>query len=332
MSDWPLVTINILSYNKRDYVDETLTKLKTALDYPPESLELMVVDNASTDGTVEMLAERHPEVRVIETGANLGAPALNWGFERGRGDYFLVLDDDCYIEGSALKDAIGAAREHDADLISFAVISGVDPTYRFDRDYRTGLLGFWGCAFIVSRRLIEREGGYDPDLFIWGNEAELTMRVLDAGMRHVYLPSVVAVHMKGRPDDVQPTMSRLMNLRHFTHAVVKLFPVRDAVPVLAVLLFRTLAGGIARGELGGSLAGFARGARTGWRARRPIRREVAGLYRRNFPEFAHPALFEPRVRRLREPAAAGSDYNALRRRYWARRPDLYPDDFATLSV
>ncbi|HEX8104365.1 MAG TPA: glycosyltransferase [Solirubrobacteraceae bacterium] len=331
-TDTPEVSVLILAYQRRDEVDNTLTKLRDALEHPQRGIEIIVCDNASTDGTAEMVAERHPGVRVIRSPENIGAPALNLGFAQGRGDWFLILDDDCYIEGDALVRALAAGREHDADLISFAVVSGKDRGYRFDRDYQLGLLGFWGCAFLISRRAYEQVGGYDPEIFIWGNEPELTLRTLNAGFRHLYFPSVVAIHMKAPPDPGQPTMSRTMNLRHFTHTATKHFPARQLVPALSSLIARGMLGGLARGEVRESAVALREGVCSGLRHRAPARPEIAALYQRNFAEFVSPTRFTGGVRGLLRRGDREAEHEALRRAFWAERPALYPDAEASLRV
>src|SRR3954451_13295931 len=93
----PRVTLAILAYNRRDAVCDTLRKMLEDLDYPGE-LEPIVVDNASTDGTHELIAKEFPDVDVIRTERNLGASAWNRALAAGTGDWFLILDDDCYLE------------------------------------------------------------------------------------------------------------------------------------------------------------------------------------------------------------------------------------------
>ena len=332
-SAWPVVSVCMLAYNRREMVDLTLTKLRDELDYPADRLEIIVVDNASEDGTAEMVRERHPQAKVIETGKNLGAPALNHGFEAASGDYYLILDDDCYIEGDALKRAITEARDQDADLVSFAVISGEDPSFRFDLFFRTGLIGFWGCAFIVSKRAVDRVGGYDPDMFIWVNEAEFTLRLLDAGMRHVYMPSVVAVHMKGPPPEIQSTFSRLMILRHMIHLAVKHLRPWDLVGALLSLGGRVVLVSAARGELKEGLDAAREGVRTGLRARKPARPSVSALYRHNMLELTNPLALLGRPRS--DPGKSLFVLSQARlERFLAERPGLYParDQPASLQL
>jgi len=82
----------------------------------------MVVDNAPTDGTTDMLRRRFPTVQVIRNPDNAGVSAGNVGMATARGAWRMTLDDDCYIEGQALKVAVRRAEEHDADIVSFVAI------------------------------------------------------------------------------------------------------------------------------------------------------------------------------------------------------------------
>lgn len=87
----PRVSVVSLAYNRRENVRELLTALRRQT-YP--AVEVILVDNASPDGTAEMVRQQFPEVRLIEAGDNLGMVAYNLGFEAARGDYILVMDDD----------------------------------------------------------------------------------------------------------------------------------------------------------------------------------------------------------------------------------------------
>ena len=89
--DWPMVSVSILSFNRREELRTTLSKILNELDYPEKKLEIMVCDNASTDGTPAMLKTEFPSVNHIRMPENIGTPAWNSGFRRGRGKYFLLL-------------------------------------------------------------------------------------------------------------------------------------------------------------------------------------------------------------------------------------------------
>ena len=336
MAEWPLVTVAVLAYNRREPLDITLTKIAEELDYPADRLETIVVDNASTDGTGAMLAERHPSVRVITNERNVGVSGWNPAFAAGRGDYFLALDDDCYITGSGLKQAIRRAQEEDADLVSFGVASSFDPGFRFDLEYQVGLLSFWGCAALMSRRAIDELGGYDPDIFLWTNEAEFTLRLLDRGLRHLYLPEIVAVHMKEPFDGSgQNRFARETNLRHTAYVATKHLGGWDAVVVLGRMLRRAVAGGVRTRDAHTSAAALAAGAVRGLRRRSPVRPQVSRLYRENYIEYKDPQLLArlPELWALRaDPEASKARFVEHQRAYCEARPALFPHESRSLRV
>jgi GT2 family glycosyltransferase len=312
----PSVSVAVLAYNRREALATTLETVLGRLDAPEGGLEVIVVDNASTDGTAGMVRERFPEVRLIETPANEGIAGWNRAFAAARGDWVLVLDDDCWLAGDGLVRALAAARRHDADLVSFHVASSEDER-GFTDAYPTGLLTFWGCAALVRRQVLEELGGFDGRLFIWAHELEFTMRLLDRGYRHLHAPDITAVHMKGLPQ-VTPANHR-RNLRNWGYIAAKLLRGPDAAAALASLAVRTFveAAGVDRAHLGGFPAVLA-GARDGLRVRRPVRRRVSRLYRRNYVEFTSQVRLGARAATARRGAPPP------RERFWRERPRLYP--------
>lgn len=333
----PLVTAVFLAHNRREALRESLRRMRDDSGYPPDRLELIVVDNASDDGTVDMVRYEYPAVTVVETGANLGAPGWNAGFRIARGDYVLILDDDAYLPPGALETAVREAREQDAGLVSFTVVSSHDETYRFNGEYRTGLLSYWGCAALVSRAALEELGGYDPNIFIWGNELEFTMRLLDRGFAHLYLPDVEAVHMKEPEAPVREARKVRHNCRHWGYVAGKLMRPYDAVLTVVSLASWTLVEAAAGDRT--SLAGFRPvfgGFASGLRNRHPVRAEVSRTYRRNFHSFGRP------WRNLRSPAERwrawrGAQAAEVQRQrphaaYFDERPRFYPEGRASLRL
>jgi glycosyltransferase involved in cell wall biosynthesis len=323
----PLVTAAILSYNRRDQLAVTLETLRERLDWPADRLEILVVDNASDDGTPEMVRERFPDVALIESGGNLGIAGWNLAFEAANGEWLLVLDDDCHISGDALRRAVAAAREHDAQMVSFDVDSEV-PGVAFSDAYRTGLLSFWGCAVLLDREVARELRGFDADLFIWCHEVEFTMRFLDAGYRHLVMPEVRAQHMKPVPP-VRVTPHR-RNMRNWGYVAAKLLQPRDALLALGSLVVRAgietmVAPGFAAGALE-AVAGF----RAGLRARKPVRPAVSRLYRRDFLEFTSQFRL---IARLRHYLPRGGERPPnYREQFWQARERLYPSRSAALRV
>lgn len=345
--DWPTVTIVFLVHDRRDALRTSLRQMLTESDYDRELVDVVVVDNASEDGSAEMVAEEFPEVRLIRRETNSGVSGFNDGFAVATGDYVLALDDDCYLPPDGLRRAVAAARERGAQLVSFGVRSSEDPEFRFDLEYRTGLLTFWGCAVLIDRAVLDALGGYDPEIFVWANELELMIRFYDAGHRHLHLPEIVAVHMK--PVLVPAAQyfrswTYEMNSRHFAYIAGKLFKPLDAVLALLGLLAwipkeAVLEAPVAVRALPHMLRGFAHGLRH----RSPVRRtEVSRTYRRDLHTYAPPwqssrppwvlvrRLPGEIVRRALRGERPEPDPRSIGR-YLAERERLYPNAAATLE-
>ncbi len=334
--EWPLVTVNILAFNRREELRRTLETVLGDLEYPAHRLDIVVVDNASDDGTADMVRERFPSVDLVVNPENVGVAGWNAGFARGRGELFLVLDDDCYIRGDALKRAVLGAREARADLVSFSVRSDVDATYYFNEDYHCGLLAFWGCAALISRRGVELTGGFDPNIFIWAHEAEFVARLLDGGLRHLYLPEVTAVHLKAPAQGPGSVYSMRLNTRNFAYIAGRLLRRRHALQAAANLLLRGVLIAIRRPAAARALPDVAEGLWAGLRHRQPVRAQVSAAYRENFIEFVNPLQFArgPREiwRRRGDHAAGSADLNRRRRRFWSEHERFYPPRAATLEL
>jgi GT2 family glycosyltransferase len=328
----PSVSIVFLVYNRREELRESLQRMLSDSDYDRERVDVIVVDNASTDGSRAMVAEEFPEVQLIVREENAGVSGWNDGFSAARGAYVLALDDDCYLPPGGLTQAMAAAEDTDADLVSFAVTRPDDPDYRFNEGYRTGLLSFWGCAVLMRRSVLERLHGYDPDIFVWANELEFMLRFFDAGFRHLHLPEVVAVHMKdvtGHWTDFFSSRSYRVNARHFTYIAAKLLRPRDAVEALIARLAVHLRDAVrfdraALKAVPHCLRGFVHGLRR----RDPVANvELSHVYRRNFESFASPWwLSRPVGELVRRTHGPGR-----RAEYFADRSRYYPSAAATLQ-
>src|SRR5262245_10868140 len=109
VSDRPTIAVITVSYNVRDELDACLRSL--AADRPPLSTAVTGVDNGSTDGTLEMLRARWPDVQLIAAGTNLGfGPANNLGVRRTPGEFVLLLNPDTIVAAGAIGTLVDALR------------------------------------------------------------------------------------------------------------------------------------------------------------------------------------------------------------------------------
>jgi len=330
----PTVTIVVLAYNRREDLRHSLKTMLETLDYDRDRLDFIVVDNASVDGTAEMVRSEFPVVRLIVRPVNNGVSGWNDGFAVATGDYVLALDDDCQLPGDRLRRAVTECVREQADLVSFGVTSSKQEGHRFDLDeYITGLLAYWGCAVLVKRSALDILGGYDPEIFVWGNELEFMMRFLDRGFRHLHLSDVVAVHAKrsgkwSGPPAPFPARPYLANKRNFGYIAAKLLGPRDAAETLLALITdsvidsRRLDPVCIKGTID-ALRGF----RHGLAHRNPVRPHVSRTYRRNFETFASPWRLSRAPSKMVRDAVFRRGLSPDRRHEWrASRPRFYPPE------
>lgn len=187
----PLVSVNILTYNRKSELRNTLNKVYEQ-DY--KNIEVIVVDNASSDGTEEMLKNEFPQVAVIRLDKNIGAPGYNYGFERASGEYILILDDDSYpLEGAIKKGLETISEDEKTGIIAFNVFNTrykVTETKSFEKFP----FSFIGCGALIKKSLLDTIGYYSKDYFLYHNELDLSARAYNAGFNIVYLKEAAVIH------------------------------------------------------------------------------------------------------------------------------------------
>ncbi len=188
----------------------------------PERPGIVVVDNASTDGTPGAVRERFPEVEVVSLTENVGAAGRNVGVERVDTPYVAFADDDSWWARDALSRAADLFDSHPGlALIAGRVLVGPqekeDPINAemehgplADRPDLPGppVLGFLACAAIVRRWAYLEAGGFDPRLLLGGEEAFLAADLAAKGWGLAYVRDVVAHH---HPSTVRDRRSRRRN-------------------------------------------------------------------------------------------------------------------------
>ena len=195
----PLVSVCILSYNRKSDLAHTLELLQRD---PYGRLELLVADNASVDGTPELVREAFPDVRLFTHPQNIGIDALNTAFMAARGEYILVLDDDSWPEPGAIERAV--ARFEEKPSLGLVTCDIVEPKgqKRWDMAYLPLHPGdgpqpwycFVGCGFLVRTVLLHEMGGYPEDFFLYANEAPVAAEVFLRGYDIEFLPDVRVFH------------------------------------------------------------------------------------------------------------------------------------------
>lgn len=276
----PTVTIIVLNYNGLRHLEECFASL-TGLDYPADRLELMLVDNASADGSVAFVQERFPGVRVVETGGNLGfAGGNNRGAEAATGEYIVFLNNDMRVDAGFVHGLLEAVQSDPEAVCAGAKILNWDGT-RFDFTGSTGdfaahayqlglgqpyrpqlhneivpLLYACGGAMLIQRAVFLEAGGFDEDYFMYYEDLDLGWRLWLLGHKVLFAPKAVATHKHHGSISRVPDAERWLAFfqkRNSLFTILKNYDDSHLGPVMATVLAATVDGvvndSIAAGEL-----------------------------------------------------------------------------------
>ena len=251
MSVGPLVSVVLLCWNRRDDVHEVLGRIRE-LSYAQR--EVIVVDNASGDGTAEMVEIDFPEVRLLRMSDNLGIAGYNAGFAAARGEYLVVLDDDSFPAPDALARMVEAFESDSAlGVVAFDVRNATTygkPATSGRQAERPGApryqMSFNGAGFGIRRELFQRIGWYPAEFFLYWNEQDTAFRVLAAGYRIETFPGIVAYH-KFSPRNRASERAPFYYTRNAFWMVWKNYPLDLALITSWRLLFRCLFHGFEQG-------------------------------------------------------------------------------------
>lgn len=231
----PDVTVVVASRNRRDDLLVTL---------PLHEAPVVLVDNASTDDTVEVVRARHPEVTVLPLDRNLGARARTLGAAAAGTPFVAFADDDSWWAPGDLARAVKIMREHPRLAVLNARIL-VGPEERLDpvctemaRSPLPGddlpgpaLLGFVACAALVRTEAFQHAGGFDPVVRFPGEEERLALDLATAGWRMAYVDEVT-VHHHPSPRRDAPTRRQAGIWRSRLLTAVMRLPAGDVARVL----------------------------------------------------------------------------------------------------
>ncbi|NRQ40201.1 glycosyltransferase [Nonomuraea sp. NN258] len=176
---------------------------------------VIVVDNGSTDGTPWFVRRHFPDVRLVEAGENLGAPARNLGVELAETPYVAFADDDSWWAPGALDRATDVMDAYPRlAVLAARVLVGpderLDPTCERMRRSPLGVdddlpgpnvLGFLACGAVVRRQAFLEAGGFDDVIFFFGEEERLAMDLAARRWGLSYVDDVVAHHHPSPPGD-----------------------------------------------------------------------------------------------------------------------------------
>jgi GT2 family glycosyltransferase len=267
------LTVVIVNYNVKYYVEQCLMSLQRAL--ADVDAEVYVVDNHSQDGSVEYLSERFPSVNIIRSQHNLGfARANNLAIRQSESEYVLLINPDTFVGEQVVTQAIRFMDDHEkagglaawmlktdgssanesrrglpTPLVSFYKIFGFCSRFPKSKVFGKYYMGYlpWdkpaqievvsGAFFFARRKVLDEVGLLDEDFFMYGEDIDLSYRILKGGYENWYLP-IKILHYKG--ESTQKSSFRYVHVfydamliffrKHYSHLSLLIsIPVKTAV-------------------------------------------------------------------------------------------------------
>lgn len=226
-------SIIIVNYNVCCFLEQTLKSVYLAIGQL--DVEIFVVDNASVDGSIDMVKKKFPNVKCIESKKNLGfSKANNLAIKQAKGEYILLLNPDTVIQidtlstcfnymelntqvgglGVYMVDGKGeflpeSKRGLPTPWVAFYKITGLSSFFSSSKKFGRYHLGYLdknltheidvlsGAFMYLRKSVLDKIGLLDEDYFMYGEDIDLSYRITKAGFKNVYLSTTKIIHYKG---------------------------------------------------------------------------------------------------------------------------------------
>jgi N-acetylglucosaminyl-diphospho-decaprenol L-rhamnosyltransferase len=233
-----ILSVIIVSYNVRFFLEQCLSSLKKAVvgsSLCSNQTEIFVVDNASSDGSLEFLVPLFPDIHFIQNKENKGfAKANNQVVSQCSGDFILFLNPDTILAEDCLDACLGffhstpaagavglrmidgcgmflkeSKRGFPSTTASFYKMSGLTRLFPRSKKFAAYYMGHLeegsrhpvdilsGAFMMVRKTVIEKTGGFDEQFFMYGEDIDLSWRIHQSGYLNYYLPDATVIHFKG---------------------------------------------------------------------------------------------------------------------------------------
>ncbi len=235
------ISVIIVSWNVRDLLKKCLESI--FLFSKEDGFEVIVVDNASSDGTGEMVQKYFSKVLFIQNSQNLGfAKANNLGIKAAKGDYILLLNPDTlFLEDSVSKIIQKMESDEVIGVLGCKIVSPdgteqksvrkfpkitdilclflklhkffpsvLDDYLEKDFDYskEKEVDQVMGAFFLIRRKVLDKIGLLDENYFIWFEEVDFCLRVWQAGWKVLFFPSTSVIHYGGMSFEQESTLKK----------------------------------------------------------------------------------------------------------------------------
>jgi GT2 family glycosyltransferase len=237
----PLVSVIILSWNARSFLEKCLDSvLKT--DYP--TLEVIVSDNGSSDGSPELVRQRYPSVILIENKMNLGfSEGNNVAIQHSSGDIVILLNQDTLVDKAWVGEIVKVAKEPSIGILGPKIYCSESNViqaagfYLYPSGHHLARGAFqedvgqfdqvvdvdyvMGAALAIKRPVIERIGLLDPDFFAYYEEVDWCYRAKEVGYKVTVVPRASVYHYGSISWGRNPFKQMYLNERNRIRFIIK---------------------------------------------------------------------------------------------------------------
>jgi GT2 family glycosyltransferase len=276
----PDVSVVMVNWNTRDLTDQAITSLRT--HEKRVSIEIILVDNASSDGSASYLESRHPDITIIRNTENVGfARANNQGAKAASGAFILLLNSDTLLNHEVLPTCLEVAHAQAPAIVGCRLLNAdgtlqpstdafpslgaiavkmvlpnrhLDPQAAlFTKAVSDGVAKVdWICgAFMLMPRTVYLDlGGLAEDIFMYGEDAELCWRARQKGVGCYYVPSASIVHFGGGSVPYESARSLMLSDAGRLRAFAKMRGHLPALLMRILFIVRSLGRGLGFTVLG----------------------------------------------------------------------------------
>jgi len=205
------VSVIIVNYNGKELLEKCLESL-FKVDY--DNFEVIVVDNNSTDGTIEFVTKKYPSVIMVKLDTNKGfAEPNNMGTKIAKGKYFLFLNNDTIVTPNFISEMIKTMKKDKQIAICQSLLLKPDGSIDSSGDFidKLGVVynsktrpnkireisSARGASMLVRRNVFEKVGGFDEKFFVSFEDVDLSWRTWILGYRVILIPTSIVYHTGG---------------------------------------------------------------------------------------------------------------------------------------
>jgi len=194
----PLVSVIILTWKRLDDLLETIAEVKRGTY---KNIEIIVVDNASFDGTEEIIKKQYPEIRLFCLPENIGIAGYNVGMKEAKGEYIVLLDSDSFPEKDCIEKMVSCFEQTpDLGVAAFDVRNyeyrnkDIHPADHAGHLSEIAATGYNGAGVGIRKECLRNAGYLYEPFFLYMNEQDHSLRILKSGYKIILFPGLIAYH------------------------------------------------------------------------------------------------------------------------------------------